>query len=342
MKQFDFSRDPDKFGDEAITVTDRPKRKIDFWPRLCCLFLAIIVWIYVSNFDDVDVTTSVTLKLDINGTESLDDGLMIYGVDTQEVTLTVKGNNRDIKKYGAADYGVSIDVSKIESVGKHTVTISPLIPKNTSLTIVSVEPQNAILQADIRTTKQVPFNVIEGDISKVSTYEYSIEKSTDTVEISGPQKILETIEQAQYTITGDISKSMVYTGFNLELLDANGGFINNDYGIIESSTANIKVNMNVVKQAELPVVVNAMYENGEIHKINNYALTKHSVEVKGDPAVLDGITNYVITLSPEEYAAGVATHSFVAEGHLPEGVILLDEGNSVQIVLIEQPQQPET
>ena len=163
MKQHDFIKDPD--GDD-IVISDVKKRKLDIVPRIICLIVAVIIWIYFVNINDSSVTATFKVKLDVYGTDTLknNSGQMLYGLDTQEVTITVKGTNRDLKKYSAKDYSACIDVGSVTSSGKHSMEIIPIFPEDASLSlsVVSMEPQNVTFYTDLVETKTVNFEAVKG------------------------------------------------------------------------------------------------------------------------------------------------------------------------------------
>ena len=163
MKQNDFIRDTDT---DEIIISDVKKRKLDIVPRIICLIFAIIVWIYFVNINDSSVTATFKVKLDVSGTDTLknNSGQIMYGLETQEVTITVKGTNRDLKKYSQTDYSASIDVGAITSSGKHSMEIVPVLPGGAalSLSVVSVEPQNITFYTDLEATKTVKFEAVKG------------------------------------------------------------------------------------------------------------------------------------------------------------------------------------
>ena len=45
MKHYEFMKDPDKEGSEAVSVEHTRKRKHDIGPKIVCLLIAIIIWV---------------------------------------------------------------------------------------------------------------------------------------------------------------------------------------------------------------------------------------------------------------------------------------------------------
>lgn len=327
MRQNDFIRERNENGEEIITVANHSKYKLDLWPRLTCLLLALIFWLYVVNINDTDVSATITVKLDISGVGELTEntGLLVYGMQKTEVTLVVKGSNRDIKKYSNADYGAFLDVSSINSSGKHTVEVKPVIPPGSSLSVVTVEPQNITLYADERVSKVIPLNVITGNITTVSAYEYTITKSADNMQISGPKSIVDNISSALYRLEGEFYSSKSFTGFSVDFLDSNGDYVMHDNSGITYSTADITVRMNVVAQKSVPIVVEVSGNGSQLE----YTLSQNYVSILGDPNALAQISEYSIHLT-NAVADRTVSHILSSES-LPDNVELEHDGETITI-----------
>ena len=129
MKRVEFSKQFEKNGSTSTVITNKPRRRLDLFPRLVCIFLALIIWLYCVNVTQAEVEATITVKLEIVGAENMSDGMQIYSEQNPEVTFRVKGKERDITKYTSLDYRAYIDVSKIDSVGWQPLTIVIVTPK---------------------------------------------------------------------------------------------------------------------------------------------------------------------------------------------------------------------
>jgi YbbR domain-containing protein len=328
MKHFDFMKDPYKKGDKAISVANKKKRKLDLLPRLICLLLALVIWIYIVNLNDTDITSTMTLEIQVVGADTLaDNGMMMYGMDKTGVTITVKGSNRDLKKYSEADYSAVVDVSDLQTAGKHTLPISIKTPAGSSISTTSVEPATVSLMADFYATKELPLNIFEKYI-KISAYDYSIEKSSDTVKVSGPKSVVDKISYAGYTIEGEISLSKSFSGLNIGLFDRNGDYIVFDPATLMYSTDDITIKVNVRTQNSVPIVIKVTGEGSDLIATPE----RPNVILYGDPGILAQITEYTITLS--EAVAGRNVSVTLTGEDLPEGVTVEGEGTEVQISFV--------
>ncbi len=335
MKQQDFIRDPDGKGDDSIVIGTAKRRKLDLIARLICLLFAFVLWIYFVNINDDGVTAEIKVTLEVVGKDTLknETGQMVYGLDTQEVTIVVKGTNRDIKKYSSADYKVTVDVSKISGSGKHIMEVTPILPGDSSvkLSVESVFPQNVIIYSDEVNTREVPLEVLNVGIDTPYTIG-NITKSTDKVAITGPRAIVESIEKAQFRIseTTPFHTSTTYSGFKLDFCDANGEYVPYDDSIITYSTSEIKVEVPIYTQKDVGISV---LSSGAPIDTSKYTVTVDplSISIIGDPTRLlaDTMKDYKIpiVLTPEEIESGTAVR-IITDSDLPTGIRLnkRDEG----------------
>lgn len=328
MKQYDFINDPESNDENAVVVNDAPKRKLDIWPRLICLFIAIGVWLYMVNLNDTSVPSTITLTVNIDGVEALKDkGMMIYGYDKTTVTVTIKGSNRDLNKYSEDDYRASVNVGNINASGKHTLPIEITTPSGSSISVDNLEPLNMVIYSDESLTKTIPFDWVKGDVVTIPTYSYSIEKSADFIKISGPKSVIETIESAKYIIEGEFYSSKTFTGFtDIKFCDKNGDYVSYGKDLVSYSSSDINVYVNVLTKKSVPISVSILGGGSLVG-----TATPGTVTLIGDPLVLSEIDKYIIYLT-EAYIDRAAQVTLTSgSDQFKDGVTIEEEGATVLI-----------
>lgn len=329
MKQYDFISDIDENGKETVSVADAPKRKkIDIVPMIICFFIALLIWLYMINLNDTGVTSTMTLPITIEGVGELraKNNMIIYGVDKTEVVVTVKGSNRDLKKYLKDDYSAVVNVADISQSGKQSLPIEIKIPDGSTITVDVMESAAITLYADVSMTKTVPFDYLQGNWITNPSYTYAIEKSTEYIEVTGPKTIIDTIEAAKFRIPDEkYESSKSFSGFQLSFNDKNGDNISYDSNVVSYSTANVYVKIIVTGQKMIPIVVRIL--GGGTNLIAKPS--KEFVFIKGDPAVLAQISEYSINLS--DASIGTEVNVTVSSDILPEGVTVENEGENIAI-----------
>ncbi len=340
MKQYEFKKEYDKKGREQIVLSNESKRRLDIVPRLVCLLLALIIWIYCVNINETDVTTTFNVKLNVVGAESMANGMSIYSTsNVTEVRLTVQGNNRDINRYTASDYYAYIDVSEIGSVGWSTQKIMTELPDGSSLSLISMDIDAVSVYVDVSAETYVPIEIKLGAIKQPAGYSlsYEIEDGINRIQIKGPKTLIDTISKAEYVLEGEFNKSTTISGSALAL-----DFYNDQGELISSknsgdvSLSSIrydtgKMNINAIVTALVPLKIKAIGSNQNY----TYEVLPISANVTGDPEILNSLSDYVIDV--EDRGVGEYEYTISAEQFkYPEGVKLVDESVTVTVVITER------
>ena len=342
MKQYDFVSETDKNGKNVVSVANAPKRrKIDILPLIICFFLSLGVWIYTVNLNDTDVTANITIPIEIVGVEELQDrnNMMIYGVDTKEIVVSVKGSNRDLRRFSQADYRAVIDVSDIAQSGRHSRTVNVSVPAGSTITLDNKELVSVNFYTDVKVTREIPFDYVLGKMITLPNYTYAIEKNADFVEVTGPQSIIDSIEAAKFYIPDDeYYTSKNFLGFQLSLLDKNGDNITYDSSVVTYSTTDISVKVAVTMEKLISVEVKL--PNG----VNSVKakLDTDSIYIKGDPAVVSSVNKYTITVDKKDVVIGNSITIELTEDDLPVGVELVDPEQTLEITFVKASSKDET
>ena len=337
MKQLNFMRDTDDFGRDTVSIANSRKRKLDIIPRIVCLLAALVIWIYMVNVNDTDISSTMMLKVEIQGMEELseNENLLVYGIDRTEVMITVKGSNRDLVKYGEGDYSAVVDVSGINSAGKHSLPITVSTPSGSSITLATTEIQKISLYADYSSTKTIPLQIIDTDVFS-GVYTYNVESDADRLEITGPKSMIDNVELAQFRIPdAEYYSSKSFTGFSVLFCDKNGDYVAFEENTVKYSTTDMTVRVNVSTKMSIDVRVNAIdSEKGIVA-----SPSVEQVTVIGDPMILAPYLQgtqkleYVIEISGAKLGNNY-TETLSGE-QLPEGITLENEGQSITVSFVQ-------
>lgn len=316
MKQFQFIKDRDENGKESISVTHKPKRKLDLIPRLLCLLIAAVIWLWMVNFNDTDVSETMVLDIQIVGIESLENnGMMIYGLDKKEITVSVRGSNRDLKKYKKNEYKVVVDVSNIREVGQHTLPLSITTPEGSSLKISESEILNVSFYADYTLEKTIPLTVVTPNVLDQGFVKYSYEHtfsdtSSKTITIKGAREQIKNIDSARFNVDGSFALTedqKTFSGFMPTFYDVNLVPVMVAEGAItECSTENIEIVVKAMEHKTVPVYV------------NNDTQSAQSVEIWGAPSIMKTVNECRIVIN--DAMPGSTVSYTITKKDFPAGV----------------------
>ncbi len=335
MRQYEFMKETDENGKDSVNVSYKPKRKLDLFPRIVCLFIALIIWLWMVNFNDTDVTETMVLKINYIGLEALEDrDMMIYGMDKSEITVTVKGSNRDIRKHDADKYSAVVDVTGVDETGSHTLPLTVKIPEDINVTVES-DPLNISLMADLRSEKEVEFDVLvtpapDSGLVKYSYLSY-VEPEITYIKVVGPKSVVDQISSARFNVNGNFvstNDQMQFSDFPLIFLDKNLSEIDT-LGTLNYSTDDIFVN--VMASAHKTISLNVVVTGEGSHLIAKPNLS--SLEIWGAPSVIRSIGDYTVEIERAELGK---TAKYDITGDLfPEGINVKE--NVTIIISFEEP-----
>lgn len=297
MKQHEFMKDTDENGNDSISVSYKQKRRFHPLVFLGCLVVALIIWLWMVNVNDTDMTETMVLKIEYAGLADLEENeMMIYGMDKNEITITVRGSNRDIRKHDAEEYKAIVDVSEVKETGQYTLPLTVKIPEDVNVAIDSA-PLNISLMADKIAQKDIDFSVMVSNVQDGGPIAYSFESTQrvdaieiDKIHIKGPKQVVDLISYARFNVNGNFALSqdeMDFSGFPLVFLDKNLNEIVNINDIVEYSTEEIDVHVEAIAYKNIPLRIDVA--PGVVYKSST-----DIISIWGVPSVVRAINEYPI------------------------------------------------
>ena len=141
------------------TVRERLKTS-DLIPRLLCVVIAVIIWLYVMSNESPDYErtfSGVTVSIENAALLSSEYDLSVISGYGERADITVTGKKSDLISYSPEDIIPSVDVSGITEPGKHQLFISVTTPDGCATS--SVTPSSIEVYVDRIATKTVPVKV---------------------------------------------------------------------------------------------------------------------------------------------------------------------------------------
>lgn len=304
--------------------------------RFVSLLCAILLWFYVSavesptsekNFDSVAITLR---NKDVLLTET---DLSVISDAIYEADIVLSGKKSTLNKIDYEDIVATVDLSKLTEAGSHELSVSVTAPSGT--TVVSTNPRYITVAIDKTVAKSFD---IEPEISYnnlPSSYEMgecvvtdSQAKAVTSVTVSGPATEVERIDKVVARVDFGSLTSSVEAKTNLVCLDYYGEEISNTNVRLTPQSVIVKQPIYVTKKLNLTVSqANNTFTDSQI----SFKIRPSSVEVKGDPKILEELNE--ITLDPiNERSIGEALTTTVNSLiKLPEGLELVSMQNTATI-----------
>ena len=313
------------YTDEIITE----KKKINIFntnmfARIISVLLAFIIWFYVMNIENPSYNKTfadITIEIDESYTE-----FSTYTPYDYKVDITLEGRKADINALTLNDIKAYVDTSTIPASGRYTLEVQIDVPNNITVKEQSLKTISVFF--DNKSSTVVP--VVAELVSYVLEDGYEIDKSAieleiSTVEVTGPQSILDTIARAQVNLTlGNVKNSVTVRGI-LTLINDNNEVVSN---------ANVKLQRTEVT-ASIPVFVYktiplyADYKYGYYNTDTTVDITPETIRIKGEVSVLNEISSLLLLTIDEKNTAD----NFNTNITLPNNIINVDNLDQANIVI---------
>ncbi len=303
----------------------------DWLAKITCFLIAFVIWFYVMQVDSPEHTEtfhSVDVSLSNVSVLEGERGLSVYSGYGITVDITVIGQKSVIGKLSGDDFTVTADLSGISEPGFHSVAIDVDLPSG--LTLDSVSQNYIQVYVDERSTVVTEIRAKLTSFTMESQLEMGeLEPEYDTVVVTGPKSALDEIAYAEVKLSlGSINASMTATG-QLTLIDKTGALINNPY--LRLARTEVRVDIPVYATKQLVLTANSKY--GYFNDKNvKITIEPASLLFRGDPAVLSGMDEIVITTLDEKSILGNVTRQVQLE--LPPRVEVVN-GTTMASVKVE-------
>ncbi len=269
----------------------------DIWSKMLSVMIAIALWGFVVNEEDsLERTVRYTIPITLVGEQQLlqEHSMAVIAGQDSKVVLTVTGTNPNIIKLTADDFTVTVDVSDLTEAKTYSnVPYQVSLPATSpSLQLKSAQPTNVTLTTDLMTSKQVSVQAVCGE-SAPEGYLYAAPSvSKDTLEVSGPESVLETIVNAYVLVPMNGATTDVSEACSFELQDAEGEPVDTSY--LELEEASVQVNVDVYKIATVPLKVTLKPSAEITEDMATVTIDPVSVQVYGKKSVIDNLQSIAV------------------------------------------------
>ncbi len=316
-------------------------RRYHIIPKLVCVFLAFIFWIYVMEIDspdNEDVFEDIGIK--VVGSTILENerNLSVFSGYDALVDVTVKGQKSVISKYKSEDIVITVDVSEIEKSGMYTLDLYYELPSG--LTFVDATIDEVTMFIDRRISANITVEPLLKSY-KISTADYglgTITCDTQLITVTGAESVINEVAKGVVEVNmGDqhLTQSVTTDG-TIVLKNQNGENVDSRY--IKLSKSNVSVNIPVYGFKDVPLRVATKY--GFYNDTNSkVTVTPEKIRVKGEPSALVNIEYIDVTTIDEKKIGGdtdlnvditLPENVFPADGEPTEATVSIKLNNFIK------------
>ncbi len=258
------------------------------------LFVSVCIWLYVTNVvspESSEVFRDIPVQL--QSVSLLEErGLVVTSVANPAITLTLTGNRTDLVKLSSENIRVMADVSKIYTPGIHELTYTEAFPGTVSGGAIEVKSRSAdTIRITVEEKSSKKLNVEVEYIGAVPqgylTDEAKIQLSTKTVNISGPQSLVDTVASAKITLDLTGCTETISKNYPCRLEDSAGNVISSSN--IRMDASFIYVNLQIRKLKEVPVTFDVIYGGGATESNTTVKASMQTIQISGHKNVVKDI-----------------------------------------------------
>lgn len=298
--------------------------------KLLCVFAAFLLWLYVMIVVSPEYQeTFYEIPVTLTGIDDLkkDHGLSIYNSEEAgTVNVTVAGKRSVVLKLEEDQIVATADVSGISSPGKTNVTIDVELPSG--LTLVEKSQNKVQLVTEESVSRVLPINEKVENLDLPAGYELgSVRYSFDTVQVTGPKSIVDSIAAARVNIDFAGRTTSFDATCDIYFINAFGDRVTSSY--LQYDETQVDVYVPVYRSLTVPVEVSFVY--GYLNETNaTITVTPSEVTIKGEEAAMRAET----LLSPillDEKKITENSYGRTITLQPAEGVMIEDDITSVQV-----------
>lgn len=285
------------------------------------VFSALVLWFYVNNSADVDISID-DIPVEFFNSESAlaNKGLMLISGNDATVDLVISMPRSMVFGFDPSRVRLLADLNSINSTGTQSLSYSIIYPpgvsasqvsvKSPTVRTVSVRVGELFRKNDVEIRCKLVGNVASGYVAgRVKTL-------PEVLEVWGQQSDVMQVSYAQVTLNISNARSTIVEQIEFELYDEDDKLI--ESSSIHAASDTIQVTMPVISATDIPLVVNFTEEPGVRISSFDYSLEPSSVTLSGDANEIGALKELVlgeIVLSEIE-----GTQTFTYDIQIPDGL----------------------
>ncbi len=290
--------------------------------KIIAVIIATLIWLTVVNISDPEKTIVIyNIPITITHENAITDMNMVYNVDRDaSVNITVSGKRSIVSRLSADDFKATASLKELSKV--NSVPVEIVAKQNSIGRKVTIEKQSIqTLEIGVEEIKKQTFSIQAEYIGNVAegyvTGDYTLSRNNVTVE--APESILDRIDRvvAQCDVDGETDDFTKKSA--IVLYDKHGRQVKSNDITISAKT--IKVSVIVLKEKEVPIVVNNISSPLSGYHVEAVETKPENVILIGKKEQIDGIESIIVadTIDITDKAKDTLEKIDIKK-YLPEGV----------------------
>ncbi|MBR5094261.1 MAG: hypothetical protein IK095_04130 [Oscillospiraceae bacterium] len=300
------------------------------------LVLSLLAWVYVTSGETTETIREFrNIPVQFVGEDTLESlhDLVITDVDTNSVSVEIRGPRRIVNALDASDMVAQVDVSKLSQAAYTSLNYQIVYPAGTekkNLVITNRSQDTINFMVTMLTSRTIPVvGGFEGKVAEGFTAETPVfEPSTVTVE--GPEIYLKNVHHVYVTFGKDQIVQSTYTvDTGYILADANNDPVSTTGLKITPET--IRATLPIMEMKVIPLNVGILAGAGATETNTKITIEPKSITLAGDSSALAGFNQIVLdTIDLSEFAS-VYTATYPIQ--IPNGLVRINSPTEAKVTI---------
>lgn len=304
---------------------------------LLAVLVALALWAYViTSVSPGSKDTIYNILVAMEGKSVLEEnGLIITGISTDRVDLTLSGTRRDLSKVNPENITLKVDLTKITEPGKHSlpydITYPGDVPSN-AFVEEARDPQSIIITVEKRVNKPVPVEVrFLGNLPEGFLYDReNLILDNSEIMVVGPASEVDRIAKAVIEVDISAQRESISQTYTYSLCDQEGNGV--DAQLITTNVEQVRLDLKIQRFKTVELVYTLLPGGGAAVENAEVKLSVDSIQVSGSEVALDTLGDELSigTIKLEDYPEDIELTKAIT---LPEGITNLSGVAEVKVEL---------
>ena len=259
------------------------------------ILVAFGLWMYViTEVSPGSEWTYYDIPVKMEGETLLRErNLIITGMSSTDVELTLSGNRSDLNQLNSANITLKADLTKIYDPGTHKIGYDILFPGHVAANAFNRENQYpdsiTITVERLIRNKEIPVNIVyQGKASEGYVVRRAdVELDNTHILVTGPESVVDQITQAIVVIDLEDQTESISQDYRFTLCDSDG--IGVDSELITVNTEDVHVDLTIHRKKQVDLTVTLIPGGGATEADVDMKLSIESIQVSGSDSALEQV-----------------------------------------------------
>ena len=314
--------------------------------KLLSIAIATILWFMVINIDQPVDTRTYSRPLSIENMETLTDrGLTVGNLEelrTMKINVKVKAQRTALDRLNQNPEWITatVDLSELSSASSGDTAALPVsvsVQGGNTYGISSKSPAVVEITVETLTSRELPVEIVLNGEPEDGTYLSEPLLSTETVLVSGPASLVDTVAAVRATVEAEDIKDSPDIKTELVCYNAAGIPVKG----VTTSVAEILISYALHDMKQVPIQVEITGTPASGYQIDSIFCNPQYASLTGAPEDLENIVYLQLDSIHVSGQTSTITETFHLADYLPEGISLaaLDDGIAEVTVSISEQSQ---